>query len=311
MAEQDPWLGIRITEMPDTGIDSRALSALLSQFADAMILAARWKLGERRPRRGPPSASERKLATIRVRSVVPGSLNIAYLEPPAVDPSVLLLPGMEPSGVTPDDVATVVLDEFDLVARSEEVEPGKEPLRRAARRFLDSASKVGDVCEFVHNSATGPVRRTRIQINQIESEPRVSVERPVRLFGHAYMVDVEPGRWRLRVRTPSEAEYTMDVAEDAKDSLPEVLDRLVRIDATERLVKGFVVGRRVDHMELLPVAEHGPERPPRSLSELAAVQGLLRAPVPDYAAMASSIWESEADVVAFVQYLSETRRAVG
>ena len=311
LADARPWLAVRITQTPEEGVDARVLSRLLVEFADSMILAARWRLGDRKPRRGPPTVAERRLAALRVATVSPGSLDIAYMEPPGLAELAPGLPGMEPDWVTPDDIASVALDEFDAVGRADPIEPGKEQLRRSTLRFLNSVGKVGGTCELSHRAASGSVRRARIAVDKIEAEPTASVERPVRLFGHAYMVDVEPGRLRVRVRTPSESEFTMDVAPEARDALAEVLDRPVRIDAVETLVKGFVTARRVERLEPVQSAESGPERPPRTLLELAASQGLLSGPVPDYVGLASDTWETPDDLAAVSSYLAEVRRAVG
>ena len=84
MAEQhEPWLRLYITgDSLDQGVDGRRLAALLNAFADSLLVAARLRLNLPEVRAGRPSAEERRLAAARVRSVLPGSLDITYAEPP-------------------------------------------------------------------------------------------------------------------------------------------------------------------------------------------------------------------------------------
>lgn len=76
-----PWLLFRVDGDMGAGVDARALGQLLQDIAGAARVIADEKLALG-PRRGPLNPLELSLAGLRVASVSPGSVNIAFAEPP-------------------------------------------------------------------------------------------------------------------------------------------------------------------------------------------------------------------------------------
>jgi hypothetical protein len=129
----------------------------------------------------------------------------------------------------------------------------------------------------------------------------------VTLFGHVYMVDVELGRQRLRVKLPTDADVTMDLDPELRGAAKDYLDQPVRALVDEARVNRRVVRRLVREVNILDLSQEGPERPPHSLQELAAQQGLVSRAVPDYVALASAVWPKLRDIDEWEGYVAAKR----
>jgi hypothetical protein len=122
------------------------------------------------------------------------------------------------------------------------------------------------------------------------------------------MVDVEPGRQRLRVKLPDGRDLTLHADEELISQITAALDQVVEIEVKEELEGGVTTSRVAREVEILPSSGPGSDRPPQSIEELEREQNLPKEP-PDYQALASAIWETEAEVAEFEEHLREMRPA--
>ena len=122
------------------------------------------------------------------------------------------------------------------------------------------------------------------------------------------MVDVEPGRQRLRVKLPDGRDVTLDVQEDLAVSLAAALDRAIEVQVEEEVEGNTPTSRVARDLTILPSSAPQSDQPPRSIAELEREQQLPRER-PDYVALASAVWETEAEIAEFERYVREMRRA--
>lgn len=304
----DPWLRFRIADADSAGVDTRTLASLLDDLADAMLAAARQRLGQPARRSGRMSALEHRLAAIRVVSVTPGSLSVEFREPPSVGAYQTTFDSELGIELTADIIARDLIAEVESTKAGGAPAIGTEQRRDAVERLLLRAGTIGDFAEITHKSLTG--ERSEVSVELAAARPRVirdSTSRNVTLFGHAYMVDVEMGRQRLRVKLPSGADLTMDLDAELRSIAMQALDQPVQVTVDETLSGGTVTHRLVQDVRVLDLDEQGPESPPKALLDLAREQGLLFGPAPDYVALATEVWQTSADIQEAEGYLVETR----
>jgi hypothetical protein len=122
------------------------------------------------------------------------------------------------------------------------------------------------------------------------------------------MVDVEPGRQRLRVKLPDGRDVTLEIQENLAASLAAALDRAVELQVEEEVEGDTPTSRIARDLTILPSSGPKSDQPPRTIQELEREQNLPRGH-PDYVALASAVWETEAEVVEFERYVQEMRRA--
>lgn len=305
-----PWLRLVISEVEPGGVDGRVLARLLQDLSDAMLAAARERLGIPIRRSGPPSAAERRLAAIRVEWVMPGSLDFGFNEPAPV----LEYQTTFDREVTSDliaqqfliDVQSARSDRAPIWADDDSATVSSR--RSAVARVLRAARSIGDFAEFSHRRESGEIERVSVDLRGPERrQAPVESEREVAVYGHAYMVDVELGRQRLRVKLPSGRDSTMDLDPDLRSEATSLLDQPVKAIVKETVRDGSTVRRVVRSVELVELRERGPELPPKDLATLAREQGLLFRPVPDYVARASAVWPTERDVDEFARLVGASR----
>ena len=302
---EQPWLLLHI-DGPTGGVDARALAQLLQDMVGVARLIADEKLtvGRRRGpmrgrRRGPMSAPERALAGLRVTSVSPGSVNIAFATPSAAveqQSSMLLDPE-----VTPAAIARQLIEEFESVSRKQPPTPQGHGRRQAVERVVRSVARIGNSAELVHHPPDGEEIRVRIVLAPDAStyeEPMPDIRQRV-MFGQVFMADVEDGRQRVRVKLADESDLTMSLERDLAGEMPDILGQLAELHVSEALVGETVVERVVGEVRLLAAEERGIEIPPKSIDELAREQGLFLRQPPDYFSILSGLWESEEEAEAF------------
>ena len=154
--------------------------------------------------------------------------------------------------------------------------------------------------------------RVRVSAEEMRGIPEVVAprsSRPRRWSGHAYMVDVEPGRWRMRLKLPDGRDLTLEAASElATNSLKQAVDRVVEIEGVEELEGDQITARTIASLSLLPSSGPGSSRPPKSVDELAREQGLADSR-PDYPELATAVlgdgWEQRSD---FDEYLRQIRQ---
>ena len=120
------------------------------------------------------------------------------------------------------------------------------------------------------------------------------------------MVDVEPGRWRIRVKLPDGRDVTLDATAELANVMKQAVDRVVEIESVEEMVGDVVSARTAVNLHLLPSAGPGSSQPPKSIEELAREQ-FIPEQRPDYVALATAVWESEEDLADFESHLSQIR----
>lgn len=301
-----PWLLFRVDGDMGAGVDARALSQLLQDIAGAARVIADEKLALG-PRRGPLNPLELSLAGLRVASVSPGSVNIAFAEPPTAVGQQGMLQWDEE--VTPTAVTRTLIEEMGMYARNEAYTPQGIGRRRAVERLVRSAARIGNYAEVVHHPPAGEEIRAHIPLTasfSLQEEPVPEIRQRV-MFGHVYMADVEAGRQRLRLKLADDSNIVMSVEEDVRHELPSVLGQLAELHVSEAIVGGAIAERVVGLIRLLEPEERGVELPPKSIDELAREQGLLLRPPPDYFALLSGLWETDEEAKAFRQEIHEGR----
>jgi hypothetical protein len=293
---QDAWLRFYVGEAPADGVDARLVAALITEITDAILVAARQRLGSHQRRSGPRNALERNLAAIRLVSVTPGSIDVRFAEPPAVDDLQGPLPSLT-TAPTPDTIASDVIGEIRRVQERDVSAGRSDALRSSVDRLLTAASRIGDYAEVSHRPSHGEPETVSLRLR--EDRPVSTADestRQVTLYGHSYMIDVEVGRQRLRIKLPDERDLTMDLDPELRADALRAMDQPVEVVVIETRQADRVTRRAIESIRMLDLGERGPERPPKSVRELAAEQGLLFRPVPDYAGLASEVWPTTQDI---------------
>lgn len=308
-SNEKPWLLLHIDGDLAGGVDARALAQLLQDVVGAARLIADEKLSLGR-RRGRMSAQERALAGLRITSVSPGSVNIAFAAPPeVVERQGSMLPDGE---ITPAAIARELIEEFELVSRRQAPASQGYARREAIERVVRSAARIGDSAEVVHHPEGGDEVRVHFALDPdapTYEKPTPDIRERV-LFAHVFMADVEDGRQRVRVKLPDESDLTMPIDEDLTGAMSDVLGQLAELRVSEAWVGGTVVERVVGAVRLLTADEQGIDVPPKSIDELAREQGLFLRPPPDYFSILSGLWESEEEAEAFRQDVRRGRATV-
>lgn len=310
--EQQPWFEFSVLETEGEGVEVGKLTRLLSSLSSSFYAIARAKIGMAGPRPGRRTIAEETLAGMRVIRVRPGSTTIEVAPPPGAIQGRLGIVE-EP---TPDDVA---LDFYEEMRRIEEGKPAsadRQDIRRHVRSVIEEAGQIGPRAELVYRPLPGPpgvappqVLRTSIRTTEVpEEKPPGRRRLRRRLSGHAYMVDVEPGRQRLRVKLPDGRDTTLDVLKELVPGIAAALDQVVEIQVDEEVEGNISISRVASDLTVLPTSGPGSDQPPKSISELETEQRVPSEP-PDYVALASSVWNTEEDIAEFEQYVRESRRA--
>lgn len=305
-SESDAWLSFRISNLSEKNADARALANLLTSVADAVRTAARVRLGLPEKRAGRLSSAERHLAAIRVVAVHPGSVVVELEEPPPVAIEQGLL--FDPSRLTADLVISDLMNEFASLRKPPVAGVTSLPVRRAAIRLARRASAIGGTATMSHRVPGEAPTDVTMDVSEPfdEDEPARS-EHTLTLFGHAYMLDVEQGRERIRVKLPSQLDVTMSLGEGFERHPEEILDQPVQVTVLETREGTQVVDRKVLDIQRLDLGDNGPERPPRSIRELAEERGLIPGRPPPYAALARNVWPEESDFEELQVYLRSVR----
>jgi hypothetical protein len=310
---QGAWFEFRIEETEGRGVEAAKLSRLLQDLSSAFYAIARARLGKEATRPGRRTSDEDALAAIRIVRLTPGS---AVLE--ADPPSIGLQPRLELSAEsTPEDVLVDFALETQRLGRKERSAFARPEIRRRIRAVLRDAGEIGKVTEVVvrprgagHRvGLTGNELRIRVRAEET-AEAMEEVQRHPRrrrLSGHAYMVDVEPGRWRIRLKLPDGRDLTLDADGDIASQLKGAVDKAVEIEAIEELEGDQVAARTAVALHLLPTSGQGSDKPPKPIHELAQEQGLADIR-PEYERLATLIWQTEADVEEFQRYLQQIRQ---
>lgn len=309
---QSAWFKFTLRETGEGGVELPKLSRLLDHLSSTFYAIAREKAGLGPARPGPKTPKEEALAAIRLVRVEPGSATIE-LAPPPPSAQVRLIEADEP---TPDDVAFDFFEEARLIGSGEAVQPGRWELRRRVRAVVDTAAEIGATAELEFrpllprpNQPVDAVLRTTFHTRGIpEEKPLERQVRTRRMTGHAYMVDVEPGRQRLRVKTHDGRDATVEVAEQLIPQISKALDQVVEVEIEEEIEGDVSVARKVLGLTVLPSSGPGSDKPPKSVDDLRREQGIPRK-APDYVALASAVWQTAHDVEEFEKYIHEIREA--
>jgi len=99
----------------------------------------------------------------------------------------------------------------------------------------------------------------------------------------------------------------MEADDELVARMGSALDRVVEIEMEEEY-EGDTIARRVARaMAVLPSSGPGSDVPPKSIEELESEQH-MPAKRPDYASLASAVWESEKELAEFQAHLQEIRK---
>ena len=313
------WFEFRIEETEGLGVEAGKLSKLLQDMSSAFYAIARTKLGREANRPGRHMVDEDALAAIRILRLSPGSA-VIEAEPPAIAPldqAGLALP--DDNRVTAEDVLIEFALEARRIGRRDRTAPAGSEVRRRVQTVLKDAREIGRVSEVV----VRPRSDRSLPIDLQDNEFRVRVDaaatleehtadtpalpRRRRLSGHAYMVDVEPGRYRIRLKLPDGRDLTLEADAALANALRSAVDRVVEIEAVEELTGDQIASRTVVDLAVLPSAGPGSDKPPKTIEELAEEQGLSGAS-PDYENLASLVWQDREQASEFAAYLQQVRQ---
>lgn len=311
MASDASWLTFKIEDTEFEGVEVPKLARLLDRLGAAMYAIARAQLGKDPARPGPRTAAEEALAAVRVIRVQPGSA-VIELSPPGGSMQRLALDG-EPS---PDNVVLDLIEEIELIEQRRPTSEGRLEIRRRVREVVEEAGQIGsraaiELRPLVPHAdlPTGSVRRAEFRTRDIPVERELQrTRRSRRISGHAFMVDVEPGRQRLRLKLPDGRDMTLDVDESMLDAIREALDRVVEIEMEEEVEGATTVSKVARGLQVLPSAGPSTDRPPKTLEELEREQNLPKER-PDYVSLASRVWSTSQQVAEFDEHLLQIRRA--
>lgn len=307
----DSWFILRITETEGEGVEVPKLARLLDHLSAAFYAIARFKIGADVSRPGPRTAAEEALAAVRLVRILPGSTTIE-LAPPEVALQTVI---REPGSFSADDLVDEFFNEVRRIEAGEAVPPERFEVRRRVRDVVEDAGEIGARGELRYrplvpagnvsavNSLSFHTREIRVT-----EPPAERTYRSRRLVGHAFMVDVEPGRQRLRLKMPDGRDVTLEVDEELLQSIPGALDHVVELQVAEQLEGGVVTERTVRGLAVLPSTAPGSDQPPKSTEQLAKEQG-LPPERPDYVSIASDVWENEDDIVNFDEHVASMRKA--
>jgi len=248
------------------------------------------------------------LASVRLRRVRPGS---AVLE---LDPPTSLQVGLDGIAPSADEVAVEFIHESNGLITGEPSPDRTGTVRRLVRQVLVDAGEIGSLAEIALNPvrplaglpkaalvATVPIKT----MTEIE-EPRATERRKRKVVGHAYMVDVEPGRERLRMKLTDGRDLTLDVEEGiSPESVKSALDHAVEVSIEEELGGPTAARPTMTELNVLPPAGRVPQR---TIVELMVEQG-LPANRPDYQALATAVWSTDEELAEFDEYLREMRQS--
>jgi hypothetical protein len=305
------WFLFKVYDTGGVGVEIPKLTRLLERLSSAFLAVARAETGGSGSRRGRPTTAEEALVAFRLVRVTPGSIAIELAPPPSTQ---VPLPLFEEPSI--DDVAFGFYREMDSITSGAPPAAERQHVRRRVQAVMESAADIGLIAEVEYRPrfekpgvAVGTPLRARVPTRQI---PRLisagpSSIRKRRLSGHAYMVDVEPGRQRLRIKVPEGRDVTLEVGEPMIAKLGASLDHVVELEAEEELEGAIVTRRSVRSISVLPSSGPGSEFPPKTVDELANEQG-VSGKRPDYVALASEIWTDEKELAEFLQHLQVIRR---
>jgi hypothetical protein len=307
--ESKPWFVFSVVDTDGEGVEVDKLSRLLQSLSSAFYAIARSKIGMAGPRPGRRKIAEEGLAAIRLVRVAPGSTVIE------VAPPIQGRLGMveEPS---PDDVALDFYEEVRRIEGGESPAADRVDIRRHVRAVVEEAGQIGPQAEIAYSPLfprpglpQRAVLRASIRTRDVAEEqlPEHRTRRR-QLSGHAYMVDVEPGRQRLRVKLPDGRDMTLDVQEDLASELAAAVDRAIELQVEEEVEGSIPTSRVARGLTILPSSGPKSDQPPKSIQELEREQN-LSGERPDYVSLASAVWETEAEVAGFERYVREIRRA--
>ncbi|MEX2236958.1 MAG: hypothetical protein WEB00_05410 [Dehalococcoidia bacterium] len=305
------WLEFRI-ETADDGVEAKKLARLLQDLSSSFYAIARSKVGKR-GRPGPRTSDEDSLAAVRIVRLSPGSA-IIEAEPPVLDSQSQMR--FDDGPTTADEIG---FEFFQAIQRlgTQGATSGPQDFVRFIHAFVSDIGEIGESVDVIYRPVnphpeTGlkAELRTRLQTHTVPELTQVEATKRVRRFtGHVYMVDVEPGRPRLRVKLPDGRNLTLSVSDEVLDQLPTALDHAVAIEAIDELEGSSVARTTATNITRLPSAGEAIVRPPKSIEELAREQQ-LPAEHPDYVALASAIWTTESELSEFAEYLADSRYGV-
>jgi len=309
-----PWLEFRIEQIEGQGVEAAKLAELLGDFSSALYAIARAKLGKVAARPGRRSADEEALAAIRIVRILPGSA-VIEADPPALELQMRMDPVPWPTA------DAVLMDFANEAKRSTSSEPSafaRPEIRKHVQAVLRDCSRIGRQSEIVvrPRASSGLVTEDgefRVRLPTAGPPPEEAEPEPTapprhrRLTGHVYMVDVEPGRSRIRLKQPDGHDVTLETDSALADVLKRAVDSAVELEALEELAGDQVTSRRAINLSLLPSAGAGSDKPPKTVAELAEEQGLVGLH-PDYRSLASEVWDTREHLAEFEEYLRQTRQ---
>ena len=308
----DSWFSFKIAETDGEaeGVDLPKLTRLLEHLSAAFYTIARSRIGADLSRRGPRTAAEETLAAVRLVRIVPGSTTIEFA-PPDVAVQNSLIP--QTDVLTADTIVGEFIEEVRDIDKGKEVASGRWEVRRRVREVIEDAAQIGARGELRYRSRVSSLNDRTMSLLSFRTRDIPTSKQPKtasrnrRLVGHAYMVDVEPGKQRMRLKMPDGRDITLEVDEELVARIAEALDQVVALQVEEQLDGGAVTSRTVRGLALLPSSGPGSDQPPTSIEDLLKEQGLPRQR-PDYASLAGEIWRDEGEILEVAEHVASMRK---
>lgn len=308
-SEDNSWLVLRIEEVEAGSFEIQKVSRLLNDLSSALFSIARKRIGMPTDRPGPRTPAEERVAGFRLVKITEGSLLIE-LAPPVSEPQARFdLQG----DASAEDVA------YDFYRTVEDIaanRPLADSDRNIVRRVMTVVQDIADIGPRLdikfHPLSPNRFPKAPRELHAVlntrmvpELLERATKRERRRLIGHTFMVDVEPGKERIRLKLSDGRDITLGVDQGAADNLESALNRVVEVEIDEEHEEGGPTKRTIQQLDIV---QSETDDPPKTLSQLEEEQNL---PVerPDYVRLASAVWKTQEDVEHFNIHVREIRRA--
>lgn len=299
--KESAWAEYVIEGTAGDGVSARDLAALLENLTVAARHVAADLLGQS-VTTGPLKSQDRALSDIRVKEINKGSVRILLAPPRDFGGVQLQLLGGDDRPVTADEVVRTLQQSLSAFNPDDAaLSPGR---RTAMADVIRASMRLGS---DAHMTTSNGRQRTRMNI-PLMTQSSSSVEKQSRIaYGLAFMVDIEPGSSRMRIRTYDHQSIRLDVPASLRKRLDEVIGKPVEVRFDEYMRTTSLPRRVVRGLRILSEAEYGRAPvPPRWLRLAAEMEISLDSP-PLEPKVDESRFESQEECEEFLDFLASLR----
>ncbi len=304
-SDQGPWAEFVVDGGAKDGIDASALASLLSSLARAARCVAA-DLLHRPVSAGRIGNQERDIAKILVSGISNSSVHIQLSAPKLGSGVQLELEGGDLNSVTADEVMETL--QSDLASTSPV--PGMSKERRAAvADVLHNSRRLGNELRMTSKQSRAKGHSfTTVQLSNRVDKGKQANSSGV-LFGVTYMVDVEPGKARLRLRTFEGESFRCDVPSALIRRLPPIVGKPIEVRFEQKAASRGVPRNVARSLRLLDESEVGAYPVPKRWRQLAAQHRIDFDCIPEETDLIRACFESEDEMDQFREFLQQMRQA--